>query len=98
MTFALAAEAGPVQRRDSRLAEKTIGDLSARAESEPGDVREDIERAVRETAGDPWDRVQSVGHRVPAATELREHRVDLGRARGERRRAGALHERRGPRD
>ena len=70
------AERRPGEDADARLVEQPLSQLGA-GQPGPGDVREDVERAVRPAAADAGDRVEAVDDEVAPGPELHDHRVDV---------------------
>ena len=59
--------------RRRRPRQQPVGELGA-GQARPGDVREDVERALRAQAADAGDRVEPVDDEVAPGAELRDHR------------------------
>src|SRR5439155_1528327 len=75
--LAHGAERGARKRGDAGLIQHTVRDRRGIAETETGDVREHVERAVWQPAGDALDAVESRDDRIATPAEFGEHQVDL---------------------
>ena len=94
MIRADATERGAREDRHAGLVEQPVGQLGAR-QAGAGDVREDVERALRAQTTETRERVEPVDDEVAACPELLDHRVDRILRAGERLDGAHLGERRG---
>src|SRR4030095_11973646 len=91
VAFAPLAEGGARKAGDAGLVEQAVGERFRRV-TRGGDVREDVEGALRPRALDAWDLAQAVHDDVAPLPELRDHRVDRRVVALQRLGAGQLRE------
>src|SRR3989442_12947876 len=75
IAFAEVAKRSPRERGDAGVFEQRVGQF---LRWPPGslDVGENVERALRQAAGEPFDLVEAGDHNIPPFLELGAHRPD----------------------